>query len=49
MRLPVIPAVLRARAAYQTALETGRSVEAAELWDFVETFIYGRRELERAG
>jgi chromosome partitioning protein len=60
MRLPVIPTILRARAAYQTALETGRSVEeleppteaaseVAELWSFVETFLYGRRQVERTG
>lgn len=58
MRLPVIPAILRSRAGYQTALETGRSVEeldtaaeagaeVGELWTFVEGFLYGRRE--RAG
>lgn len=55
MRLPVIPIILRSRAGYQTALETGRSVEeletaaeaaaeVGELWGFVETFLYGRRE-----
>jgi chromosome partitioning protein len=60
MRLPVIPVILRARAGYQTALETGRSVEeleppteaaneVAELWSFVETFLYGRRQAERTG
>ncbi len=54
MRLPVIPAILRARAGYQSALETGRSVEeldppaeaaseVSELWTFVEGFLYGRR------
>jgi hypothetical protein len=53
MRLPVIPVILRARAGYQSALETGRSVEEteqpteagreiAELWEFVETFLFGR-------
>lgn len=53
MRLPVIPIILRSRAAYQSALETGRSVEEidpqteaaremAELWGFVETFLFGR-------
>lgn len=58
MRLPVIPMILRSRAGYQTALETGRSVEeleppteaaaeVAELWNFVETFLYGRRAAPR--
>lgn len=53
MRLPVIPIMLRARAGYQSALEAGRSVEetdasaeaareVAELWQFVETFLFGR-------
>lgn len=60
MRLPVIPAILRSRAAYQTALETGRSAEemegapeaaaeVGELWTFVERFLYGRRSGERTG
>lgn len=54
MRLPVVPTVIRTRAAYQTALETGRSVEElsgdpaasqemAELWDFIERFAFARR------
>jgi len=53
MRLPVAPTILRARAAYQSALECGRSVEetdvggpaaqeAAELWSFVERLAFGR-------
>jgi chromosome partitioning protein len=46
MQAPVAPVIVRARSIYQTALETGRSVEessdaaaAAEiaaLWEFVE-------------
>jgi len=54
LRLPVIPSILRARASYQSAFENGRSVEeldppmesareVAELWEFVEGFLYGRR------
>jgi chromosome partitioning protein len=53
MRLPVAPAILRSRAAYQSALETGCSAEetapgspaATEvglLWDFVERLAFGR-------
>jgi chromosome partitioning protein len=53
MRLPVVPAIIRARQAYQSALETGRSVEElgadpaaaremGELWAFVERFAFGR-------
>lgn len=60
MRLPVIPTILRSRAAYQTALETGRSAEemdgspearaeVAELWTFIEGFLYGRRAGARTG
>jgi chromosome partitioning protein len=52
MRLPLAPTILRARAAYQTALETGRSVEetaigtpAAEevalLWSHLERLVFG--------
>jgi hypothetical protein len=50
MRLPVAPTILRARAAYQSALETGRSAEetggpagkeVGELWGFVERLMYG--------
>jgi chromosome partitioning protein len=49
MRAPVAPVILRARSIYQTALETGRSVEegadaaaageVAALWAFVEAEI----------
>jgi len=51
MRLPVAPAIVRARASYQTALESGRSVEElggpaakeiGELWTFVERLAYGQ-------
>lgn len=59
MRLPIVPVILRARAGYQTALETGRSAEeldnaaeagaeAGELWNFIEGFLYGRRPTQRA-
>lgn len=51
MRLPIAPAILRSRAIYQTALETGRSAEetldvnatreVAELWAFIERFTFG--------
>ena len=57
MRLPVAPAILRSRAAYQSALETGLSVEelagagsageeVAALWGFVERLTFGRPERE---
>ena len=46
MRLPVAPVIVRSRAIYQTALETGRSaeempdqaaaVEIAALWDYID-------------
>jgi chromosome partitioning protein len=49
MQAPVAPIILRARSVYQTALETGRSVEetsdtaaakeVAALWDFVDAAI----------
>jgi chromosome partitioning protein len=53
MRLPVAPAILRSRAAFQSALETGCSVEetapgtpaakeVAHLWTFVERLAFGR-------
>ena len=52
MRLPVAPTILRARAAYQSALETGCSAEelppgpaseeVAQLWGFVERLTFGR-------
>jgi chromosome partitioning protein len=52
MRLPVAPIILRARAAYQSALETGCSVEelgaaapaaqeVADLWTYVERLTFG--------
>jgi chromosome partitioning protein len=51
MRLPVAPTVLRARTAYQQALESGCSAEelgpspaaqeVAELWGFVERLTFG--------
>ena len=54
MRQPVVPTILRTRAIYQTALETGRSAEErgdeaaireiVELWAFVERFVFARRE-----
>jgi len=54
MRLPVAPVILRARAAFQLALEKGLSVEemvpneaAAEevrqLWSFIDHFAFGKR------
>lgn len=53
LRLPVAPTILRARAVYQTALETGRSaeetddrvaaLEIAALWTFVERFAFPKR------
>ena len=54
MQLPVVPIVLRARAAYQTSLASGQSVEeqapsdpAAEeiagLWNHIERFALGLR------
>ncbi len=53
LRLPVIPAIIRARMNYQTAFEVGRSAEEldppadagreiSDLWTFVEGFLYGR-------
>jgi len=51
MRLPVAPTILRARSAYQSALETGCSAEelgpstaaqeVAELWNFVARLTFG--------
>jgi chromosome partitioning protein len=52
MRMPVAPTILRARAAYQAALETGCSAEelsnaspasqeVADLWTFVERLTFG--------
>jgi chromosome partitioning protein len=58
LRLPVIPTILRSRISYQAAFETGRSVEeldppgeasreVADLWAFVESFLFGRASAER--
>ncbi len=60
LRLPVVPTIVRARAGYQSALETGRSVEEldppaeaageiAELWGFVEGFVFGRKASAELG
>ena len=54
MRIAVAPNILRTRIGYQTALETGRSAEEhdvtseaaqdfAELWTFIEGFLFGRK------
>jgi chromosome partitioning protein len=53
MQLPVLPMILRSRAAYQTSLALGCSVEElgagpaadeiAELWDYLERFALGSR------
>ena len=52
LRLPVVPTLLRSRAIYQSALETGRSAksydvnaarEIAALWAFIERFTFGKR------
>lgn len=57
--LPIVPVVLRARAAYQTALESGRSAvevdpagaaaaELRALWRFMEQLVFSpQRRLER--
>ncbi|MFI4936475.1 MAG: AAA family ATPase [Caulobacterales bacterium] len=52
MRLPVAPTILRSRAIYQSALETGRSAEEAsdaagaremaEFWTFIERFAFAK-------
>jgi chromosome partitioning protein len=53
MRLSAAPTAIRARMSYQAALETGRSAEelegapeaaneVAELWAFVDRFLFGR-------
>jgi len=59
MRLPVAPTILRARAAYQSALEGGRSAEeiggpaaqageeVAGLWGYVERLAFGAAADER--
>jgi chromosome partitioning protein len=55
MRLPVVPTVLRSRAAYQSALEYGCSAEeiepggaasqdVADLWAFIERLAFGKRD-----
>lgn len=54
MRLPVAPVLMRARAAYQTAIETGRSVEEApdataaeefaQLWAQIEARAFAERD-----
>ncbi len=53
MQLPVVPVVLRSRAAYQTTLASGLSVEEqspgpaadeiASLWAYIERFAFGAR------
>jgi chromosome partitioning protein len=54
MRLPLAPAMLRARTAYQQAMESGRSAEetasggqaaqeVAQLWRYVENLVFGSR------
>ena len=59
MRVQVVPTILRARAGYQSAFETGRSVEefdppieagreVGDLWAFVETFVFGRTKSDVA-
>jgi chromosome partitioning protein len=58
LRMPVAPTILRARAAYQSALESGCSAEEvdpssaaasdmAALWSFVERFTFGKSEPAR--
>lgn len=59
MQAPLAPVILRARASYQTALETGRSVEetpdkaaareAAGLWDFVQAEMAAVKEAAQVG
>ena len=54
MRLPVAPSILRSRTIYQTALETGLSVEEsldvaaareiADLWAFIEGLAFAERD-----
>jgi len=54
MRLPVVPTILRSRAAYQTALEVGCSAEElaidpaaaqemADFWGFIARFAFDQR------
>ena len=59
MRLPVAPVILRARAVYQTAVETGRSAEeladraaaaeVAALWDYIDQALLQPAEEEARG
>ena len=54
MRLPVAPIIIRSRAIYQSALESGRSAEEsgdtaaareiAEFWAFIERFAFAKRD-----
>jgi chromosome partitioning protein len=58
MRLPVAPVIVRSRAIYQTAIETGRSAEEmadqaavreiASLWDYVDQALLGPAAEEQA-
>ena len=58
MQLPVLPVILRSRAAYQTSLALGCSVEElgagpaadeiAQLWTYLERFALGARRSEAA-
>ncbi|HEY5107086.1 MAG TPA: AAA family ATPase [Caulobacteraceae bacterium] len=58
MRLPVVPAAIRSRAVYQSALASGRSAEETtgdaaaaseigEVWAFVERFAFGAYDPNR--
>jgi chromosome partitioning protein len=57
MRLPVAPTILRARTAYQSAMETGCSAEelgvspaqqeVADLWGYIERLAYGVKSQAR--
>jgi chromosome partitioning protein len=59
MRLPVAPVILRSRAIYQTAVETGRSAEEmgdraaateiAALWDYIDQALLKPAEEETRG
>jgi chromosome partitioning protein len=58
MQLHIAPTLLRSRAVYQTALETGRSAEeaadataareVADLWTYIERLAYAPRDTEQA-
>ncbi len=58
MRLPVAPVIVRSRAVYQTAVETGRSAEEmtdlaaareiAGLWDYIDKALLEPALEERA-